>query len=229
MAISSARRRGQRGRNHQDDVDPLFPCFLFRRKFSGVSALNADLAPLLTGLCVEPAGNESAGRGARRSRGNIFDPKAPAGLQALRRLIVSAFEASTRVLLPPSDRIPRPALGFDLIGWAYLLRQGDFIAPHAHPEATIVGTYYVRCPPGLSGGDTAGHLTLLDPSPASAMRSHSGLPFPTSQAIRPEEGLLVLFPSHIVHFVPPFSGEGERIAVSFDFVHKPHGDRRPLG
>jgi hypothetical protein len=36
--------------------------------------------------------------------------------------------------------------------------------------------------------------------------------------VRPEEGLLVLFPSYFFHHTIPFEGEGTRISVAFDFI-----------
>jgi hypothetical protein len=47
--------------------------------------------------------------------------------------------------------------------------------------------------------------------------------FPTKLApalfrVRPEEGLLVLFPSYLYHRTLPFEEDGTRISVAFDVV-----------
>jgi len=38
------------------------------------------------------------------------------------------------------------------------------------------------------------------------------------RVLRPEEGVLLLFPSYLFHRTLPFAGEGERISISFDLA-----------
>jgi uncharacterized protein (TIGR02466 family) len=212
---------------YSDRVNPLFPSFLFSRQFDQIDELNKGLMRVLREVC-QPTGGRHSGQGGLRSKENLFYNASPE-IQTLKRMIAGAFDAGLKHMIPGADRYPPAALGFSLIGWAYILREGDYVSPHVHPEATIVGTYYVRCPGAArkpAEGLPPGGLVLMNPAPATPMMNHSGLAFPTVEPVVPREGLLVMFPSHIPHYVHPFRGNGERIAVSFDFIHSP-GPRGP--
>jgi Putative 2OG-Fe(II) oxygenase len=43
-----------------------------------------------------------------------------------------------------------------------------------------------------------------------------GEPFGQKLVIKPEPGMIVIFPSWMYHFVNPFHGDGERISVAFN-------------
>jgi hypothetical protein len=45
--------------------------------------------------------------------------------------------------------------------------------------------------------------------------------FATRHLIRPEAGLMVLFPASVMHFVHPFRGAGERISIACDLTLEP--------
>lgn len=96
--------------------------------------------------------------------------------------------------------------------WATLVPPKGEIGSHIHEESWLSGAYYPLLPDTLGDGeDRAGWIefgrpsTELPPVPEDALRW-----------IRPEEGLLLLFPSYLFHRTIPFEGGGERISVSFD-------------
>lgn len=110
---------------------------------------------------------------------------------------------------------------FELWGWITSLKSGGFNSPHIHPRSTISGVYYVKTPPEVvenKDGSFAGWLGFMDP------RSNAQIwPLPTHLNyffIPPVEGSLVLFPSYLQHFVPPFNAEGDRVAIAFNLRHK---------
>lgn len=87
---------------------------------------------------------------------------------------------------------------------------------HVHPRGWISSAYYVDVPAQVTESpDRAGWL------------SFGGAPFAVPGLdpiahVRPEAGLLALFPSYLWHGVAPFPGVGERLTVAFDVL--PLGD-----
>jgi hypothetical protein len=78
----------------------------------------------------------------------------------------------------------------------------------------LSGAYYVELAPVIgAGGDSAGYIEFGRP--------HRNLPEAPAEdihLIRPEVGLLILFPSYLYHRSLPFEGAGERISISFDLA-----------
>lgn len=109
---------------------------------------------------------------------------------------------------PFLGRVPR---GEHLLHvWATRVREQGVIDSHLHEGSWLSGAYYVELPPAL-GEDGAGWLEFGQSVP--------GLPSPPAQRflrIRPELGQMWFFPSYLYHRTLPYSGDGERISISFD-------------
>jgi uncharacterized protein (TIGR02466 family) len=96
--------------------------------------------------------------------------------------------------------------------WSVRLNSGGFHINHVHPEGWISSAFYVRTPKDLKG--LAGALKFGEPGP------------PTSPALRedhvvkPEPGMLVLFPSYMWHGTVPFSSAEKRLTCAFDIVRR---------
>jgi uncharacterized protein (TIGR02466 family) len=103
-----------------------------------------------------------------------------------------------------------------LTAWATVCRAGAYHAPHSHPDSAWSGVYYVD-----GGADTpdrplSGMLEFLDPRAGVEAVSAPGDPYGEPFRVRPQAGLLVLFPSWLYHWVHPYAGETPRIAISFN-------------
>lgn len=112
-------------------------------------------------------------------------------------------------------------LEFDLWGWLTMLQVGGFNSPHIHPRSTISGVFYVQTPEQIiknNSGDFSGWLGFMDPRENSQIWPLAG--HVNYYFIPPEPGTMVLFPSYLSHFVPPYQGEGQRIAIAFNLRHK---------
>jgi uncharacterized protein (TIGR02466 family) len=101
--------------------------------------------------------------------------------------------------------------------WASICRAGAYHAPHVHPDSAWSGVYYV------DPGDAAtpdqplsGVLELLDPRAGVELVTAPGDPYGEPFRIRPEAGLMVVFPSWLHHWVHPYVGAAPRIAISFN-------------
>jgi hypothetical protein len=101
--------------------------------------------------------------------------------------------------------------------WSVRLRPHGFHVNHYHPQGWISSACYLHLPPAVQNRGGEGWLKFGEPA------------FPTSPVlgpeyfIKPEPGLLALFPSYMWHGTVPFSGTADdsRLTVAFDVVPQP--------
>jgi Putative 2OG-Fe(II) oxygenase len=106
----------------------------------------------------------------------------------------------------------RPA-AVTLDGWAMAVHNDGFQTWHIHPDGWISGIYYVAMPKvELSDGGHPGAIEF-GPHPfgreSDSLRSHRW-------HVRPEPGMLLLFPSYYAHRTWPTAVDDPRICVAFD-------------
>jgi len=101
---------------------------------------------------------------------------------------------------------------FVLQSWINIHDRGGFNFQHMHDGALLSGTFYLQVPPG------AGALVLRDPRPGvlGGFAKGSGANAYKDVQLRPEAGLLVLFPHWLEHYVEPHEGDIPRIAIPFN-------------
>jgi Flp pilus assembly protein TadD len=97
--------------------------------------------------------------------------------------------------------------------WSVRLRASGFHHNHVHPRGWISSACYIELPGSMADAATReGVLTFAEPGILTT---------PALQAeheVRPEAGMLVLFPSYFWHGTVPFSGNDTRMTVAFDAV-----------
>jgi Putative 2OG-Fe(II) oxygenase len=76
--------------------------------------------------------------------------------------------------------------------------------------------YYVDAGAGAPDRLLSGVLEFLDPRAGVEAVTAPGDPYGDPVRVRPESGLLVVFPSWLYHWVHPYAGQPPRIAVSFN-------------
>ena len=100
-----------------------------------------------------------------------------------------------------------------LNGWYMRLVKGGEISAHVH-QGWLSGVFYVRVP--VEKKNNAGNIEFtLQGYDLPVVRND----FPR-RVVTTQPGRLVLFPSSLPHRVFPFSGNEERISISFDIVPK---------
>ena len=96
-------------------------------------------------------------------------------------------------------------------GWMNYHQPGESLAIHGHGGSKISATYYVNAP------KDCGDLLLIDPRGAvdweKGMDGCNGSKF---NRVRPREGMLVFFPSYILHTVECNNSTAPRISVTTD-------------
>jgi uncharacterized protein (TIGR02466 family) len=141
-----------------------------------------------------------------------------AGRQLIRRIYEMADEA-TRLVLAEYGQ-PGRAMRWSLQAWANVNRAGHFNNVHTHPGATWSGTYYVDDgdPPASAPNGTPIHF--FDPCQARANLFFPHL-VPSSMLVRPEAGLMVVFPAYLPHMVLPHEGKRPRVSIAFNLRKEP--------
>jgi predicted Zn-dependent protease len=97
--------------------------------------------------------------------------------------------------------------------WSVRLHSEGFHTSHVHPRGWISSACYIQLPDSMRAGRTAeGILSFGAPGMIT-------MPSLTAElSVRPEVGLLVLFPSYFWHGTLPFHSEQPRLTVAFDVV-----------
>jgi len=122
---------------------------------------------------------------------------------------------------------------WSLQGWANVNRFGDYHDYHNHPRSYLSGTYYVKIPEEMERLKTRadlrpGCITFYDPRYGANMTAIKGDPYIDPEyTIRPQPGLLLLWPSFINHFVHPNLSKQTRVTVSFNVMLKWKDDYLP--
>ena len=120
----------------------------------------------------------------------------------------------------------RSAIDWSAEAWANVSGAGALNKPHVHGGAFWSAVYYVRAP----ASDT-GQLVLHDPRmPALRMyapmlRFRGAGPEQVAR-ITPRNGILVMFPSWLLHSVEPWQGDGERVSIAFNIFARPPAGAR---
>lgn len=178
---------------------------------SYLSELAADLVRVHT-LRAHPIGNSLRGG----SQIQLEPAKSPfASIRAFPQAIDGPIRRYLEALGTGSDPMRRRNTGrYRISGiWTVRLRPNGYHVSHYHPEGWISSACYIVLPPAVGQGGE-GWLKFGEPA------------FPTTPAlspeyfIRPEPGLLALFPSYLWHGTVPFSGDpaDSRVTIAFDVV-----------
>lgn len=98
-------------------------------------------------------------------------------------------------------------------GWSVRLRTSGFHNNHVHPRGWISSACYIDLPGGIATASTPeGCLAFGAPGIATTPA------LAAEHVLRPEVGMLVLFPSYLWHGTVPFSGDRTRLTVAFDVL-----------
>lgn len=103
--------------------------------------------------------------------------------------------------------------------WAIINERGAFNQKHHHGNSDISAAYYV------SAFENCGDIVFYDPRPAPVF-SHpisekANILNATINSIKPEEGMMVLFPSYLEHSVNPNLSNKKRTVISFNISLRP--------
>lgn len=191
-------------------VEPVFATPVVVRHLPDADRLNDALEKAILARRSNDPGVRRSNAGGWHSDSGFFQWGGEPAHEVARE-VASLAEDNTIDLRPSDER----HTGWTLEGWANVNESGASNHPHCHGGCYWSAVYYVRI-----DGD-GGELVLHDPRlPALDMYApllrfkHCG---PEQElSIRPKAGLLILFPSWLVHSVLTFNGPGLRISVAIN-------------
>lgn len=188
------------------------------RGWSGLDAYLDELQGALGelhALSAHPI--EQSLRGGTQTPQNLLHSDHPA-IAAFFQAVEGPIQAY-RALVGEGDDIfrrrnhgPHRVLG----AWSVRLKPNGFHVDHIHPQGWISSACYIGLPAAMGNEkDRAGWLRFGAP------------PIPTRPSleaehyIRPQPGLLALFPSYMWHGTVPFGGDDPRLTIAFDVIPAP--------
>ena len=196
----------------------LFGSPLMAHKWEESGALNEDLRSRILAFSESNPGVSKTNVGGWHSESGLLEFCGAAGGELVRRIHAICNEATARLLREYGHK-PQE-FRWTLHAWANVNATGDFNRIHTHPGSTWSGTYYVDIGLDPSVAVNAAPLQIFDPCQGRANTFFPPLA-PSSFTIRPEEGLMVLFPSYLPHMVLPQQGPRPRISVAFNLRREP--------
>ena len=170
----------------------------------------------LGAVCVralsENAGVSISNNGGWHSQPTFFHRKEDISVRTKRLIIASAAQLTQRV----APSIQLTALSWEGTAWININSESSYNAPHDHPGYLWSAVLYVRVPTDLKGNE--GQLEFLDPRNSvitgagqiTELQSY----FASNIKVKPEPGMLVVFPSYLKHWVYPHRSSMDRISIA---------------
>jgi uncharacterized protein (TIGR02466 family) len=195
-------------------VIPLFPTWIYLCQ-EGPRHLNPGLEALAYRLMQdERNATRRTNDGGWHYAWDLFELEEPV-VAHFRREMEQHVQGFLHHFRPAARRKPDQ---FRLHGWINVNRAGHANVLHCHPGCFLSGTYYVKVPEAMRGGE----IVFRDPrGPAVAMYETPGIELPwvgtgMGMPFAPTAGHLLLFPSWLEHRVERFEGTGDRISIAFN-------------
>lgn len=177
-----------------------------------LAAFNRELADTIRRRPDHTAEAPDAATKGGSQTAELFGDPAPV-VQALK----TAIEAEVRGFLarvaedPPAPYFAEPPQNWRLISNGVVLRAEGYQDPHVHVNGYLSGVYYVEIPEEIARGNGEEGCLYFADSQAEETRA-------LREIVRPQEGLVLLFPSYLWHGTVPYHSDKERICVAFDVV-----------
>jgi uncharacterized protein (TIGR02466 family) len=182
------------------------------------AALNAQLTELIMRRRDQTASVQASNAGGWHSDRDIL----AWGGASTATIIDIAKGVATQLTADRQGKPVQPA--WSVQAWANVNGPGDGNICHYHPGSFWSGTYYVADGGCASDPTLGGEFEMLDPrgpgpgmyAPALKFAGEDGTSAGSAETIRPNPGLLMLFPSWLLHQVRPYRGTGLRISIAFN-------------
>ena len=186
----------------------FFSTPIWTSKISNFENVNNEMHQYITSLQKEdPLGIvKSNFKGWHSKNFNLKDKEPKKFIEAIKNNINNAINSMNWDLSSQSVNINSM--------WAIINHQGAWNQKHHHSNSDISAAYYVNA------HENCGDIVFYDPRPARVYK-HPIAVEPnnlnaTVNSIKPEPGLLVLFPSYLEHSVNPNMSNKKRIVISFN-------------
>lgn len=145
----------------------------------------------------------------------LEEPKGP--FEAFEKVIRAQLQnyVDTLADVPGHPMCLRPPEEWRLDVWAVVMEEQGHQLAHIHGDGYLSGVYYCRVPDAIGdeSDDKQGWIEFGRPPENYPIDGE-----PEVRFYKPEEGLMVLFPSYLYHRTVPFVAETHRISIAFDMI-----------
>ncbi len=101
------------------------------------------------------------------------------------------------------------------ISWATVYREGESCSPHSHNRSTASIVYFLDLGTEEDRENKSGGFRFADPRMDVCCREEPDC-MTTPSGPKSEAGMMVIFPSHLVHFVHTYRGKVPRITLAWN-------------
>ena len=181
--------------------------------FDSLAALNKDLADHVAN---HPSLREDVTTKHGLDTDEILTAQVPA-VQTLRRFIEGSVQRFMGDIGVAADHpfLPARPTRYRFKCWGVRMWRQGYQVPHIHHNAWLSGVYYVRLPQSVSEESGGQEGWIEFGRGEDKLYRHAD---PQINRIKPEEGLMLTFPSYFWHRTLPFSGDEDRISIAFDVI-----------
>lgn len=192
---------------------PLFPTFVSLIECDCFSSIQPDLLKWIANYKTDKSGVIISNRGGWQSEDNIAS--------------IESFQPFVEYMRAYINHGLRDFYNLEyrlLNMWININYKGNYNIAHCHPQSDLSGVLWVKCPkncgsldfycPDAHVNDTQIQNTRFD------IKNEYNLHGVYSYAT-PQEGTIVVFPSHLMHGVDPNESDEERISIAFNLDASP--------
>ena len=192
-------------------ASPSFSTPIFWFRVPDADRLNAALVKDALAMQAVSKGLTRSNQNGWHSETDLFRRPEPS-FKSLTLSIGEAILSVTQTVAPKYEMKGRQVVAD---GWVNINDTGAYNTPHRHTGFTWSGSYYVQVPANPSG--RSGVIEFIDPRGHDLVQTLGDCEaFASKLQNRPQAGMLVIFPSYLMHWVYPNEEAEQRISIAFN-------------
>jgi len=217
--------------NNQDDMQWMWPTPILRRRFDDHERVNAALLPEFDRIRGEF--EEGERQRVFASPDDLHERiELPEMKELLKFFMDSVFGAAVQANRHVWPRKTNVNIGFTGC-WFQMSNGHGYHDTHIHGNCSWSAVYYVQAGDPAPDGKPQGATRFFGPYIDAAAGGHGdagNMYLHASQWDSPsEDGMLVLFPPWLKHSAMPYTGERDRVIISFNAIVQAKGVREGWG
>ena len=191
----------------------LFATPIFAFSLDGVDELNRELSAQLRAESQRSPGVHQSNVGSWHSVQDLSQRSEPC-YKAVMEMVRFHLKAVLHNITDGAEHSPPKADSFEIHGWAMVMGDGHYTVLHNHGETHWSFVYYIDAGDAdLDRYPQSGMISFVDPR--RGVDWTPGLNAMSSTfSIKPDTGLVVIFPGFLQHYVHPYRGTRPRICIA---------------
>ena len=192
-------------------IHPLFYSPLSILRLKAHEEIKALLLDEIRDLRKQDQGVIRSNWSGWHSESDLFQLNTP-GMVKVQTAIVEAVQSVTTQLVQGFDWANNQ---IQAEGWVNVLGTSGMNTPHDHPAWVWSGCYYLNLP--QTDNEFSGSIEFMDVRTGIRTLTLDGAScFEGKFRVKPEEGMLLIFPSYLRHWGYPNDSMDERVTIAFN-------------